>query len=80
MNKIFVLTGFDFSEKEEFEKEIVKRGGIVKSSTVLKTDYLIFDERFGRDTTKYNRALGLNANGYDIQIIPGKQFKKWISK
>ena len=77
-DKIFVLTGFDENQREKISEEIISRGGIIKSSTVLKTDYLIFDEKYGRDTVKHRRAIELNSKGKSIRIIPGKLFLKLI--
>ena len=37
-----------------------------KSSTVLNTDYLIYDERYGKGTKKHERALELNGKGKNI--------------
>jgi len=45
-------------------------GGIIKSSTVLTTDYLIYDTEYGTNTTKYKRAMELNGRGKNIQLIP----------
>ena len=77
-DKIFVLTGFDENQREKISEEIISRGGIIKSSTVLKTDYLILDEKYGRDTVKHRRAIELNSKGKSIRIIPGKLFLKLI--
>jgi len=49
-------------------------GGIIKSSTVLTTDYLIYDTEYGTNTTKYKRAMELNGRGKNIQLIPNIDF------
>ncbi len=76
--KIFVLTGFDSRDKNQITEIITSRGGIVKSSTVLNTDYLIYDERYGKGTKKHERALELNSKGKSIQIIAGKAFLRSV--
>lgn len=76
-DKIFVFTGLG-SEDEERAFAIVKNsGGIVKSSVVLKTDYLVVNEDYGRQTTKYDRAVELNEQGKDIGIIALSDFYKY---
>ena len=76
--KIFVLTGFDSRDENQITEIITSRGGIVKSSTVLNTDYLIYDERHGKGTKKHERALELNSKGKNIQIITGKSFLRSV--
>lgn len=73
--KIFVLTGY-YGLETEMENYIESHGGIIKSSTVLATDYLIYDEYEGKGTRKYNRALELIEKGKNIKMIPGKEFRK----
>lgn len=73
--KIFVLTGY-YGLAFDMEDFIKSHGGIVKNSTVLDTDYLIYDEKEGKRTTKYRRALQLIKKGRDIKMIPGKKFRK----
>ena len=77
-DKIFVLTGFDSRAENQITEIITSRGGIVKSSTVLNTDYLIYDERYGKGTKKHERALELNSKGKSIQIIAGKAFLRSV--
>ena len=72
--KIFVLTGFGAQEEEKITQEIQKRGGTVKSSTVVKTDYLIVMEDYDHATTKYQKAKELQAQGKNIAIISSKMF------
>lgn len=73
-DKIFVLTGFGKKEEKEVEELITSRGGIVKSSTVLKTDYLIVHKDRKSQTTKYQRARELNEQGKHIAIISSETF------
>lgn len=77
-DKIFVLTGFDTKDENKITEIITSRGGIIKSSTVLNTDYLIYDERYGRDTKKHERAIELNGKGKNIQLITGKAFLRSV--
>lgn len=72
--KIFVLTGLDTRVENQITEIIISRGGIIKSSTVLNTDYLIYDERYGTDTKKHERAVELIGKGKNIQMITAKQF------
>ena len=73
-----MLTGFDTKDENKITEIITSRGGIIKSSTVLNTDYLIYDERYGRDTKKHERAIELNGKGKNIQLITGKVFLRSV--
>ncbi len=79
-DKIFVLTGFDSYKEEELIRFIEERGGVVKSSTVLKTDYLIYNGQLGLGTKKYNRAIELNQQGKDISILTEQEFLSMIGE
>ena len=73
--KVFVLTGHSFKIEEKITEIIKDRGGEVKSSVVLKTDYLVVNENYTQPaTTKYKRALELKEKGKNILIIDSKQF------
>ena len=76
--KNFVLTGFDTYAENDLTAEIESRGGRVRSSTVLDTDYLIYNERTGTDTKKYNRAKELNSQGKNIVIISRGSFVNFL--
>lgn len=78
--KIFVLTGFNTRTEMVLTDVITANGGEIKSATVLKTDYLIYDEREGRETAKHRRAEELIDMGYNIKMIPGRQFLQMIGK
>lgn len=78
--KIFVLTGFNIRTEMVLTDVITANGGEIKSATVLKTDYLIYDEREGRETAKHRRAEELIDMGYNIKMIPGRQFLQMIGK
>ena len=76
--KIFVLTGLDTRIENQITEIITSRGGIIKSSTVLNTDYLIYDERYGTDTKKHERAIELIDKGKNIRMITAKQFLRSV--
>lgn len=73
-DKIFVLTGFDTREENRITQIITERGGIIKSLTVLKTDYLVVMGDYS--SRKYARAVELNKQGKNIAIITIEQFYK----
>ena len=76
-DKIFVLTGF-YAAEEDFVRLIEELGGIVKNSTVLKTDYLLYNGKDGIGTKKYSRAVELNQQGKNIAILTGDEFLKMV--
>jgi len=71
-DKIFVLTGFDTREENKITSIITERGGTIKSSTVLKTDYLVVSGDYS--SKKYERAVELKQKGKNISIISSEQF------
>lgn len=75
--KIFVHTGLSSDEEHELERLVTANGGTVKSSTVVKTDYLIYNENYGHETTKLRKARELKAKGKDISIITHDE---WLRK
>ena len=79
--KNFVLSGFDSFTEPPIREVIEENGGVVRSSTVLDTDYLIYHEKFGVGTKKHERALELNrSKGKNIRIIPLKEFNRMVSE
>jgi NAD-dependent DNA ligase len=74
-DKIFVLTGFGAEDEDRITDIIVKNGGIIKSSVVLKTNYLIVNSEYDHETAKYLKALELLEQGKNIAIISEQQFK-----
>lgn len=73
--KNFVLSGFDTFTETSMKEIIEENGGIVRSSTVMDTDYLIYHDRFGVGTKKHKRALELNdTKGKNIKIISQQEF------
>lgn len=77
-DKNFVLTGFDSFAEDELKAEIERHGGRVRTSTVLDTNYLIYDERIGTDTKKYNRAKELISQGKKIVILSRRSFVNYL--
>ena len=73
-DKIFVLTGFDEKEEKKLTDLIVANGGLVKSSVVLATNYLVVNLNYkGAATTKYKRAVELIEKGKEIYIVAADQ-------
>ncbi len=73
-DKIFVLTGFDDATEAKYVKMIEDSGGIVKSSTVLKTNYLIYNPSYDHETVKLKRAKELVEQGKNIVILTEGEF------
>lgn len=76
--KNFVLTGFGASEKATITNAIVSRGGVIKSSVVLKTNYVVVMEDYDHKTSKYLKAKELQEKGKTIAVISSKQFYKLL--
>ena len=72
--KFFVLTGFTEQQKAEMTAIIEKAGGIVKSSVVSGTRYLIYNPEYGRTTTKYLKAKEMQEKGMEITILTEEEF------
>ena len=79
-DKIFVLTGFDDMKEAQYTRRITQAGGTVKSSTVLTTNYLVFNPDYGRVTTKLSRAKELILRGKPIIILTEQEFLQIINK
>lgn len=77
-DKIFVLTGFGADEEATITEKIQSLGGVVKSSTVVKTDYLIVMEEYNRITTKYQKAQELKQKGKNLAIISSSAFYAFV--
>ena len=76
-DRIFVNSGLTEDEKREFEKIVKANGGTVKSSTVLKTDYLIYNEDYDHETTKLKKAKELISSGKNIVLMT---YMDWLEK
>ncbi len=73
-DRIFVLTGFSDESEASYTQTITAAGGIVKSSTVLATDYVVYNPDYGHETTKLKRAKELIARGKPITILTEEEF------
>ena len=73
--KIFVHTGLSEEDGKEFEDIVAENGGSVRSSTVLDTNYLVYNEYYDHETTKLRRARELQEQGKEIQIIT---YEAWL--
>ena len=73
-DKIFLLTGFSEATEAEYTRQITTAGGIVKSSTVLATDYVVYNPDYDHETTKLKRAKELIARGKPITILTEEEF------
>jgi len=72
--KVFVITGElgNLDRKAAFQM-IVNRGGIVKDGITKRTDYLVYGEHDGY-TTKYKKAVEMQKQGHNIEIISREAF------
>lgn len=71
-NRVFVLTGFSESKKQELKQLIESKGGEVQESVRTETSYLVVNKDYDHTTTKYNDAMSANqcANNWrNIAII-----------
>ena len=73
-DQIFVLSGFGEVEETQISKIITEKGGIIKSSVVVKTNYLILNENYSGVTAKYKKALELNGKGKTIAVLSAAKF------
>ena len=78
--KIFVLTGFGLKDEKRLTEDIGKRGGTVKSSVILSTDYLVVNTQYDHETKKYLRALELKDQSKKILIISKETLYRAIEK
>lgn len=62
------------SDEKKIDRFVAAHGGIVRSSTVQATDYLIIGNDIDHKTTKISRALELNANGKSIIALTESEF------
>lgn len=71
---IFVLTNLCTEDNKKISDIILNEGGVIKSSTVLKTNYLIVEECSLDPSKKYIRAIELKEQGKPISIISVRRF------
>lgn len=78
--KIFVLTGLNAADKKKATEAIKAAGGEVKGSVVLKTDFVVVNEDYDHQSTKYLKAKELNeTKGKDIKVISSKRLFELLS-
>lgn len=70
--KIYVHTTCE--NEVRLDEYISSKGGEVKSSTVLKTDYLIIGDKINHETSKITRAEELNKQGCVIKTMTESEF------
>ncbi|MFR1582380.1 MAG: BRCT domain-containing protein, partial [[Eubacterium] siraeum] len=76
--KVFVHTGLGSQEKSEFDSFIFENGGTVRKSTVLNTDYLVYNADYDHETVKLRKARELKEKGSGIEILTTEEWKKLI--
>ena len=77
--KIFVHTGLSKEEEAKFKKIVTANGGIVKSSTVLNTDFLIYNDDYDHETTKLKKAKELIDKGRGIILLTQREWKNALT-
>ena len=58
--------------------EKLENGGTVRKSTVLNTDYLIYNADYDHETVKLRKARELKEKGSGIEILTTEEWKKLI--
>lgn len=81
-NKNFVLTFLSSEQEEKITSYITQKGGFVRSSTVLDTDYIIIaDGNWNGESAKSKRALELNTTrGKNIKALTETDFWRFMGK
>ena len=77
-DKVFVHTGLSLQEESEFDSFIFENGGTVRKSTVLNTDYLVYNADYDHETVKLRKARELKEKGSGIEILTTEEWKKLI--
>ena len=75
-DKVFVHTGLSLQEESEFDSFIFENGGTVRKSTVLNTDYLVYNADYDHETVKLRKARELKEKGSGIEILTTEEWKK----
>ena len=70
----FVFTGLTEKQEKEATKYVLRMQGIIRSSVVLQTDYLVVGTNQIMPTTKASRALELREKGHSLKIIEWDSF------
>ena len=77
-DKVFVHTGLGSQEESEFDSFVFENGGTVRKSTVLNTDYLVYNADYDHETVKLRKARELKEKGSGIEILTTEEWKKLI--
>lgn len=81
--KNFVLAGLGMNSERDDRQvtELIEQaGGIIRSSTVLETDYVIYDPIQGVDTRKYRKAVELmETRGLKITMMTVDEFHQKVN-
>lgn len=77
-NALFVLTGLDENDESIATDLIEDNGGVIKSSVVLKTNYVIYNPYYGHETTKLKKAKELIEKGKNIKLLTVAEFCKML--
>lgn len=72
--RVFVATALEEWEKKKIEKEVLRRGGIIRTSVSKNTDYLIINPNMQYPSPKYLTAKEWIAKGVNIKIFTYKEF------
>ncbi len=75
--KIFVHTGLSAADERKFEQIVTANGGVVKSSTVSATDYLVYNAAYDHETVKLKKAKQLMEQGKPITVL---SLEEWSEK
>ena len=76
---VFVFTGLNVDEETIATDLICKKGGEVKSSVVLKTNYVVYNPNYGWETVKLKKAKELIEKGKPIQLLTTSEFCKKLT-
>lgn len=75
-DKVICLTGnFSFGQRQQLEKFIVLKQGIISNSVTKKVDYLVLGSKgssgykYGKYGAKTNKALMMQSQGHKIELI-----------
>lgn len=82
-DQVICLTGnFNFGQKEQLEKLIILKQGIISKSVTKKVDYLIIGNKgdssykYGKHGAKINKALMMQGEGHRIALISETKLMK----
>lgn len=71
---LFVFTGLSENDESIATDIIKKNGGIIKSSVVLNTNYVVYNPDYDHETVKMKRAKELIEKGKSIRLLTVSEF------